>query len=94
MNINKNSSYYFKNHLVWQIEPVTETVYVFDKKSGSSYLFENIGKDIWKMIHNKMYIKDIISLLLSHYDVPEHKLEEDVISFINEIIGEDLIYEI
>lgn len=94
MNIEKKSSYHFKNHISWQIEPVTETVYIFDNKNGTSYFFENIGKDIWKMIDSKITVKDMIDLLSSRYEVSKVQLEEDIISFIDEIIGEDLIYEL
>lgn len=94
MNVEKNSSYYFKSHLAWQIEPVTETVYVFDNKNGSSYFFNDVSMNIWKMIYSKISVKDMIDLLASRYEVSKVQLEEDVISFISEIIEEDLVYEL
>ena len=92
--MNLGSSYYFNNHLAWQIEPVTQTVYVFDNKNGESYLFEGISKDIWKMIYDKRPLKDMLELLVRRYDVSNEKLKADISEFINELLGDDLIYEI
>lgn len=94
MVINNVSRYYLCKHLAWQIEPISETVYVIDNKNGGAYFFSNVEKDIWKMIYSKLTIKDIIDLLSKRYEVAYSQLEEDVKCFVNELIAEDLIYEI
>lgn len=90
--MNEDSIYYFKNHLAWQMEPLSKTVYIFDLKNDKVYFIQDTGKDIWNLIDNKLSIKSIISLLSKRYDIDEKKLKNDIFQFVLDMVREDLIY--
>lgn len=88
------SKYYYENSLVWQIEPVTETIYVMNKKNESSYLFTNVEKEIWLAINERRSVIEITNTLVEIYDISSEILRKDIIKFISRLLDEELIYEI
>jgi len=80
--------------LVWQVEPVSQTAYIMSKKNDASYLFDNAEKDIWLMIYSKCTFDEMIVELNRKYDVLKEQLEKDVKAFLDDVLKEDLIYEI
>ncbi len=91
---NQNSKFYFTRHLAWQIEPVTQTVYVTNLKSNFSFFFFVVEKDLWQLIYRKVSIKNMVDLIEEKYGEVRSIIESDVKEFLLQLSKEELIYEI
>lgn len=59
--------------------------------SGKYYNLGHVGSRIWELIENPVSINQIVSQLLSEYDVNEEDCEQQVISFLTLLSSEGLI---
>jgi hypothetical protein len=60
-------------------------------KNGKYYNLGEIGGEIWGLLLNSILVSDIISNLVSHYDVNQIECKEQTISFLELLVKEDLI---
>ncbi len=56
-----------------------------DFASGKYFLIKGVGNDIWDMIQEEITVGDIISGLLSEYDVSEEECEKSVLEFLGKL---------
>jgi len=61
--------------------PVTNNI----ADMNSVYTLNETGAFIWEQINGKRDIEEIISLLTDEYDIDNHKAEEDVFSFVDNL---------
>lgn len=62
-----------------------------DFESGKYFLIKGVGNDIWDMIQEEITVGDIISKLLSEYDVSEEECEKSVFEFLGKLKEMDFI---
>lgn len=60
-------------------------------KNGKYYNLGEVGGDIWDLIKEPIKIEDIVSSLLSMYDVDQSTCEEQVLTFLSKLNSEGLI---
>ena len=56
-----------------------------DFDTGNYYIIKGVGNDIWDMLIEEITIDEIISKLLSEYDVTPEECEKQVVEFLNKL---------
>lgn len=64
---------------------------MIDFESGKYFMIKGTGNDIWDMIQNEITVEEIISKLLSEYDVSEEECTKSVNEFLNKLRELDFI---
>ena len=59
--------------------------------SGKYYNFGEIGGEIWNLIKEPIRIQDLITSLVANFDVEESVCETQVISFLSQLLAENVI---
>lgn len=59
--------------------------------NGKYYNLGEIGGEIWELIEKPISIQEVITTLLSQYDVTQEQCEEQVLSFLSLLKTEGLI---
>ena len=59
--------------------------------TGKYYGLDEIGTRIWKLIEQKIQVKEIVAQLVQEYSVNEHDCTTDVIDLLNDLWANDLI---
>jgi len=59
--------------------------------SGQYINLKDVGSDIWRQISEPKSVSDIINTLLSEYDVAAETCEKEVMAYLDELAGADLI---
>jgi hypothetical protein len=59
--------------------------------SGKYYNFGEIGGEIWDLINQKISVNQVISTLVSNYEVEQRECEEQVIAFLEKLYDQNLI---
>lgn len=60
-------------------------------QNGKYYNMGKIGGEIWSIIEEPISVSNLITSLMSSYDVEPNECVEQVLSFLNQLLGEDLI---
>jgi hypothetical protein len=60
-------------------------------KNGKYYNMGGIGGAIWEHLEKPILISNLIAALISEYDVNQTDCEEQVLSFLNLLVKENLI---
>lgn len=60
-------------------------------ENGKYYNLGDIGGEIWDLMQEPIRIKQMVSNLMSKYNVEQTECEEQVISFLNQLNEEGLI---
>ncbi|WP_369900578.1 lasso peptide biosynthesis PqqD family chaperone [Bacillus manliponensis] len=68
-----------------------ETV-MMSVENGKYYNLGKIGGVIWNIMKEPVSIEQVVTILMSEYDVEREDCEEQVRSFLTQLYGEDLIY--
>ena len=58
---------------------------------GKYYNLGEMGGEIWNLIEEKIDINQLVSVLMSKYDVEQSECEEQVIEFLEHLLKEELI---
>jgi regulatory protein YycI of two-component signal transduction system YycFG len=58
---------------------------------GKYYNLGEIGGDIWNLIVEQIAVNQLVATLMSKYNVEHSECEENVISFLELLLDEDLI---
>lgn len=66
-------------------------IVMMNMETGKYYCFNSVGSKIWKLIDEKQSVKDIVSKLISEFEVEPEVCESEVIKFLNGILNEELI---
>lgn len=68
----------------------TEAVIVLPEK-GQVKVLNEVGTRIWSLIDGKRRLREIISIIVSEYQVNNEIAEKDTLAFIEELIQKDII---
>lgn len=60
-------------------------------QNGKYYNLGDIGGQIWDLIENPINVKQLITKLLTVYDVPQTDCQRQVTSFLDHLLAENLI---
>jgi hypothetical protein len=76
-------------------EPITasldEEVVMLSARAEAYFGFDRIGSEIWNMIGQPRRVSEICAWLIANYDVEAQTCENDVLKFLNELLGHGLI---
>lgn len=70
---------------------VGDSVVLMDRKQGSYFKLNEVGGRVWDLVGNGRTASEVCEQLLEEYDVPAHRLEEDVVSTLHKFLGDRLI---
>lgn len=59
--------------------------------SGQYYGLEEVGARIWDIIREPKTVKEILDILLNHYDVEPERCERDLLAVLQEMADEGLV---
>ncbi|MEH7180535.1 lasso peptide biosynthesis PqqD family chaperone [Neobacillus vireti] len=60
-------------------------------KNGKYYNLGEIGGDIWDLIEEPISINQLVSTLMNQYEINQSECEEQVISFLEHLLSEELV---
>jgi len=60
-------------------------------ENGKYYNLGEMGGEIWEYVKEPISIQHLVHSLISKYDVEEDECREQVISFINQLVDENLV---
>ncbi len=60
-------------------------------KNGKYYNLGSIGGEIWSLIEKPVTVEAVVTELESRYEVDRERCEMEVLSFVNELMKENLI---
>lgn len=66
-------------------------IVMMDIDKGKYYCLNCIGSRIWELTKETVSVKDVISILLSEYDVDKRVCEDEVFHFLNRLYKNELI---
>lgn len=55
------------------------------------YGMDSVGSRIWKLLESPVKVGDMFGILRQEYEVTLEECERDVISFLNDLVSENLI---
>jgi len=55
------------------------------------YGLDSVGTRIWDLIENEMRVGDICAALMNEYDVSEQQCQQDVISFLQDMLDNNTV---
>jgi hypothetical protein len=61
-------------------------------KNGKYYNLGEVGGKIWELIWAPISVTHLVTNLISEYDVKQSECEQQVISFLERLLQEDLIH--
>ncbi|GED15988.1 metallophosphoesterase [Aneurinibacillus migulanus] len=60
-------------------------------QQGKYYNLGELGGEIWELMKTPISMEKLVTTLLSQYDVEPNECEEQVTTFLNQLLEEDLI---
>lgn len=66
-------------------------VVMMDINEGKYYCLNDVGSRIWELIKKPIAVKDVMSVILSEYDVDAKVCEDEVYGFLIRIYNDELI---
>jgi hypothetical protein len=60
--------------------------------NGKYYNLGEMGGNIWDLIENPLLVNQLVAVLINEFDVERSACEEQVISFLELLVKEDLIH--
>jgi hypothetical protein len=60
-------------------------------ENGKYYNLGEVGGEIWELIQEPIKVNQVVSILMTNYEVEQADCEEQVISFLNQLNEEGLI---
>lgn len=79
-----------KNKQIVSADMDGETV-MMNIQTGKYYNLGNMGGGIWALIEGQTKVETIIESLMEEYNVTREQCEKEVLSFLNQILGQGLI---
>ena len=72
---------------------VDEDVVLMSIASGKYYGMDAIGSRIWDILEKPVKVAVIVETLMAEYNVDQKRCEEDVLAFLNKMLGKTIILE-
>lgn len=72
--------------------PSGEELVMLSVEAGNYYGLDPIGRRIWDLIETPARVTDICARLAAEYDVGSRVCESDVLAFLDELIGRNIVY--
>ena len=79
-----------RNNEVFTSE-IDEEVVMMNVDTGRYFGMDDVGSRIWKLLKERIRVKEIVNTLLKEYDVSEEECTNDVIEFLNELKNNNLL---
>ena len=58
---------------------------MIDFETGKYFMIKGVGNDIWERVQAEISVDDLISSLLSEYEIDEPTCEKQVIAFLDKL---------
>lgn len=73
---------------------VSDSGFLFLPSTGETFTMNEIGKEIFKQLQQKIPLDNIISNLLNEYDIDKSSLEKDINDFLLQLKNYNVVKEI
>jgi hypothetical protein len=70
---------------------VDDEIVMLSARAEAYFGFDGVGSEIWNMIEQPRRVSEICAGLIANYDVEARTCENDVLKFLNELLGHGLI---
>lgn len=85
MKMNDKFSTTFK--IAWQRNVIEDYIYILDYDTNEFVIYEDVAKDIWMKIQEKLNLNQIIEYIVKNYEGATYSIvKDDVIEFIEKNI--------
>lgn len=74
-------------------ESVGGEVLIINLKSGVYYSADGVGEQIWSLLAERRTLQDVIATISGRYAASDGEIEQAVLAFAEELVGEDLLVE-
>lgn len=64
---------------------------ILNVQSGTYYGLDEVGTRIWQLVQQPISLGDVLTTLLSEYDVEAHRCERDLCRYIDDLADKGLI---
>jgi coenzyme PQQ biosynthesis protein PqqD len=64
---------------------------LLDVENGQYYALDEVSGRVWDLCDGTRDVSTVIAEICRDYDAPAETVEEDVLSFLNEMVGEKLV---
>jgi hypothetical protein len=73
------------------VASLDDEVVMLSARAEAYFGFDRVGSQIWDMIEQPRRVSEICAGLIANYDVEAQTCENDVLKFLNELLGHGLI---
>jgi hypothetical protein len=80
-----------ETQVIW--ENMENEIIIISLNNGHYYNAQGTGMNIWLCIAAQMSRQNMTQLFLNQYDLPQHRVENDIQQFIDFLILEELVVE-
>jgi len=71
--------------------PVDEDVVILNLARDDYVALDEIGRRVWDLLEQPRRVAELCAELRREFDAPAHQLEADVLGFLVQLEGEDLV---
>ena len=64
---------------------------MMDLDTGSYFMLNEVATHIWDLVETPMKVEDVVTHLLSEYDIDEVTCKEQVVGFVDELYKRELV---
>jgi hypothetical protein len=64
---------------------------LLDVKSGEYYALDSVAGRIWQLCDGTRSVRQIAEVVSDEYDGAGHSVEDDVVGFVSDLLGESLL---
>ena len=89
MNEMKNKS--FKLVIKTAVSKTDDNAILLNLNSGSYYELNDVAHLIVQNLNNSISFKEIKEMIIENFDIEESKCEEDILSFLQDLIERDFL---
>lgn len=75
--------------LVWRL--LDDSAVVVSPRSGEVRVLNAVGTAIWQLMVEKRTLREIEAHLVAHYEVSQDRANEDLHSFVEELVQRDIL---
>jgi len=70
---------------------IAESTYVLDPETSALHTFDEVGERIWELCDGERSVADIVTVIVSEYDVDASRAQADAIEFLDELVEKGLV---
>ncbi len=61
------------------------------QEQGEYFAMRDVAASIWRYLDEDRSLEDLVLLVTSEYDVPAEACRDDIVAFLDDLVGRDLV---